>query len=332
MAGLAEQLAERLAERGVSPKGEEVREEETQVEGESQETLGEEADSRPGDDVEGESQDTLEMITDLAKYLDVEPETLYNLKVKPDNGDPITLGELKDKAQEYTRQREEWQAQLAQLEQERAQLFSGLQGVQQAGAQLSEEGSRAWQDMQMAEFQYNKIDWPELEKIDPGRAALERQKLLQQHASAKKRLERANAEHEQLIRSHQWQAKQYHDAELLKRIPQWKDPAIAEREIGEIVTWMRQTYNFNDHEIMSAVDWRMRDVLRKAHAFDAMNKKASGNGVAAKPMVLGRGSALGSKERDRKRVSELITKARSGSKQDKIEAAKAILDRSFAKR
>jgi hypothetical protein len=341
MEGLAEQVAERLAEQGMAPEqpdsGEQPDQEEqdTQpnIEGREADPQSEEATPEPDQQPDSESDDVgVEMLTDLAKILDVEPETLYNLKIKPDSGDAITIGEFKDKIQEIERREGELRDQYQRSEQERAQILGQMQQYQQPMQQLDQEGQEAQKELQLAEAEFQRINWEELEKIDAGRAALEQQKLLRRHAVARKKVDEARARTDQLRQHQMMQFKAAHDQELLKRIPEWRDQKVAEREVHGMVDWVRNNYQFSDQEIGQTIDWRHRDIIRKAYLYDQIRSSEQKLKSEA-PVKIGRGVKLPKRDHQADQVNELVQKAKQGgSREEKIAAASAILRQSFASR
>jgi len=171
-----ESLAERLAEKGmISPKdgqsasgfGGEVDPDQSPsgetdrgqpAVGESQNPAQLKEGESPGPSDEGENPDgqegqtsgesstevKIETIADLAGYLEVEPDFIYGLKIKlSESGEPVPLGEIKDKLQEYQRQAGDIEREKANLEAERQNWLQQFQQVQQYGGQLSGRGQQA---------------------------------------------------------------------------------------------------------------------------------------------------------------------------------------------
>jgi hypothetical protein len=93
---------------------------------------------------------------------------------------------------------------------------------------------------------------------------------------------------------------------------------------------MRSEYQFSDQEIQSAIDWRYRDILRKAHAYDRMKAEAGKPGKA--PIVISGRRNRNSQTAEERRYGEILAAAKkpNSSKEVKVAAAKAALERAFA--
>jgi len=326
----AELLAERLEEEAV------VGDEASDPSREGVTPVSEEAKEADGGDEGAEGQETeqstIELLTDLADELGVSPEDLYSLKVKPDNGDPMTIGELKDRVQQFQRQQQEYDTALAQAEEERRSYVERLQTITQQEEELSRRGKDAIMEMQLAEAQYKRINWDELEKLNPAQAVLEKQKLFQRHAVAEKELNEARAEAQEAMQKRFQEAKYFHDRKILQRVPEWKDPEKAKVEVEGIIRWAQSEYDFTDQELGGVIDWRYRDILRKARLYDSMKQEKEKIVSGNKPgLVINRGASTsprGSKDSQLKQKIEAAKKSRDPAA--KLAAARAVLDQSFA--
>lgn len=306
---------------------------------ESREAKPDEADPKPVDDTNDGDEEFVEYITDLAPHLELEPEQLYGLKMKLSDGeDPMTLGEVKDAIQEARRQKGEFteaQSRVSELEQALQQMQAAPQQPAQQQpdiASLDEQGQAAWREMVESQIDHERINWDELEKVDPGRAALEKQKILQRHSTAKKTVQEAQARMEQLRQQQFQQYKQQQDAELLKRIPEWgTDREAALSEVKNILEWAHGTYGINDQEMAGVIDWRQRDMMRKACLYDKLQQQRQEIERGAPKQIKG-GIRLRKSDVQQRKVGELVKKARGGARSDKIAAGRAVLDQAFAKR
>jgi hypothetical protein len=345
MEGLADRLAEKLSERS----GSEVESEENpdgyiegygeEIEGESEQNLDDEAESEGEGEQEGgdapviDPEAPLEKFVELAPLLGVDPEVLYSLKMGlSDTGEEITIGEAKDRLQQYQRTQAEVEQERQRLSYERNQLANHYQQLSQTESQLDAQGREAYAELMTAEAEFQRIDWKALENIDPGRAALEKQNLLQRHAQAKRALDEANQRSAQYAQQQYTQAKQYHDQMLLQKVKEWQDPKVANEQINELLGWAKSSYQFEDQELAGAVDWRHRDILRKAWLYDKMQQQ-KGQVQAKAPVTLKRGSAVAAKDTAQARLAETIKRAQKSRRpEDKIAAGRAILESAFASR
>jgi hypothetical protein len=352
-----ESLAERLAEKGmISPKdgqsasgfGGEVDPDQSPsgetdrgqpAVGESQNPAQLKEGESPGPSDEGENPDgqegqtsgesstevKIETIADLAGYLEVEPDFIYGLKIKlSESGEPVPLGEIKDKLQEYQRQAGDIEREKANLEAERQNWLQQLQQVQQYGGQLSEREQQAQAQMAAAKAEFDRINWDELEKLDPGRAALDQQKLLRKFNIAKHQLTEAQQERQQMQQGMFQQYKAEQDRLLLDRVPEWRDSDRAMKDIHGILSWMQERYRFTSDEINQAVDWRHRDVLRKAFLYDQMQgEKRRTLSKPPKPLRTTAGTRVNP---DRKaNLARVVQEAKRGNRDDKQAAATQVL-------
>lgn len=288
----------------------------------------------PGEDEDGGDEVTISSLTDLAGHLGIEPEQMYGLKIKLNgSGDEISLSDLKDRIQDATNQSNELKqarGRLLELENERNTVLAQMGQLRNQTMQLDEEGQSSWSDMKAIEYEYQRINWDKLEEVDPGRAALEKQKLLQRHAEAKSKVEQATSRFNEVRQQQMMQAKQYHDTELLKRVPEWADPEKAQQELTAIISWARKDYGITDQELSQAVDWRQRDILRKAFLYDEIQKEL-GALQAEPPKQIKGGITLRSSSKKATEVKNLVDRAKvSGNRRDKVAAAKALLDQQFA--
>lgn len=281
---------------------------------------------------EGEYTQLPEKFVDLAGVLGITPDDLYGLRMTlGESGEEISIGQAKDRLKVIDTERREIERAKAEVESQRQYLANQYQNLTQTSAFIDEESQAAFKDFVAAQNQLANTDWDGLGKIDAGRAALTRQKLYEAMNDAKVRYAEAQSKSQQL-QNYQWQeAKRFHDTKLLEKVEDWRDPKIANEQISGIVGWLNGDYGFTDQEISGAVDWRYRDIMRKAWLYDQGRKKAK-EITATPPRVLSKGITPAPVSADDK-VRALIKKARlSKTTQAKREAGRAILDSAFAKR
>jgi hypothetical protein len=347
MPGLTEVLAERLANNNIpldSIQLEEPDEAPAPASDES-ESSDNEAKAAEGAEVGGseaaegaeaetgatESEgDDIHSLVDLAKHLEVDPEFLYGLKIKlSDTGEEISIGKVKDKLQEAARLTGSITAEREALAEERTALANSVAQMRQVHNVANEAVEKARGEMFAIDSEFRRINWAELEKIDPGRAALEQTKFMQRYAAAKGEFEQAQGQQAQQFQQAIYLAKQHHDKLLLDAVPEWKDPERVSKDINDLVVWARSKYKFSDDELGQTLDWRHRDILRKAWLYDkaATERSAASSTPPMKPLK--KGVTL-KKPVDAAKVkeAELVSLAkRSGKTSDKVRAAAAILAR-----
>lgn len=320
----------------------EDRREDDALEGEAQSPEGDSAtNAESTEQPAGESPaaEEIRTIAELAKVLEVEPEFLYGLEFNlgemgPD-GQPvgIKLGELKDKLQGYERSRSEVERQREKLAAERQLLMRQAQEVFQGGQRLQQELIDARASIQAIVTQRDSIDWKEFERLDPGRAALERQRYAEalQNAGANyQRTQQALTQQSAVVEAN-YRAAQ--DQELLKAIPEWRDRETALKEANAIGEWAARKYGYTPEDLRYAVNWEHRDILRKAYLYDSLQAKAqeTQKHVQQAPRVLKPGAGIPRSQLQASKLNALKEQAqRTGKKSDQLAAARAILDKAFA--
>jgi hypothetical protein len=333
-------ISEQLLGGEATPQDE--RREDEVLEGEATSPEGDSAIDAEGADTpagENPAAEEIRTIAELAKVLEVEPEFLYGLEFNlgemgPD-GQPvgIKLGELKDKLQNYERSRGEIEQQREKLTHERQQLMQQARELFTGGQRLQQEMVDARARIQALVSQRDSIDWKEFERLDPGRAALERQRyseLLNEAGANYQRVQYTLAQQSQTVEAGYRQAQ---DQELLKAIPEWRNREVALKEANAIGEWAARKYGYTPNDLAYAVDWQHRDILRKAYLYDSLQAKTAETQqhVRQAPRVLKPGSGLPRAQLQTQKLTALKEQAqRTGKKSDQLAAARAILDRAFA--
>jgi hypothetical protein len=261
-----------------------------------------------------------------------DPEDIYGLTITLDTGDPVKLGEIKDKLQVYERERAhlaEQEQQLrsyAQQMQEQAQQFFSQRQADGAAAQ------EARKEMDLLEARYASVNWEELAKNDPGRAAYIQQQLAAEYAGAKLKYQEAQSKEQQAQQQYLDQERARHAQELLKAVPDWQDRTKLGAELPALQNYLGQW--FRPEELDSIYDWRAMVIARKAFLYDQSQQKAveATEKVKAAPKpVIRPGAPLLHGAAAQAREKALIKKAReSRSQADKDAAAVAVLTRAFA--
>lgn len=225
--------------------------------------------------------DEVQTLNELAEVIDVDLETLYKLKIPAT--DPrgqrteVSIGEVKDKLQDFLRVQEERQAfeiQRQTFETERQQAEQILvQRLQEADQFLS-----AFETQLNAEEQ--QIDWNSLRTNNPAEySALkaefaDRKEALRQHrtqmtAKASQAQEQAFLEQKQAMEQRLLQEHKL----LLQALPEWTDEKKASTEREQLKSYLKSE-GFSDQDIGTAADHRLIVMARKAMLFDQGTKKA----------------------------------------------------------
>lgn len=250
-------------------KTQETEEEETETEEDETEV---ETDSDKPREVEVE--DGLSL-TDLAKSLEVEPEFLYSIKIPmPDGIEPMTLSELKDS---YNRVRNESDESKAAIEKERADFIAyrdqELEMLQQH-MQLPQEIMAARSQAMAIAYNYENFDWDSLEKEDPGRAALEKQRIASAFQNAQQKATELERKYAEKVQGDVKKFQQGEYNNMLKFIPEWKNDETRIQEQGQMRAMLKE-YGYNDRDINMLSDHRAMRITRDLWKMKTGQKKAA---------------------------------------------------------
>lgn len=213
----------------------------------------------------------IESLSELAEAIEVDPEWLYGIKVPISDGrDPISLSELKDQYQEYSRVNDlKAQLELEQAEfQEKMKAREGeIESSLQQFQNMPQELMAAQAESMSLAYQYNNFDWATLEQENPGQAALAKQNLATAYQQSQEKVAQVQAkigsEVEQRFRQNADKEKRL----ALKHIPDWIDEDKRLSDQNKIKTMLKE-YGYSDDESGNIVDHR---ALRLA--YDLLNLK-----------------------------------------------------------
>jgi hypothetical protein len=212
-----------------------------------------EADDDLGDEDEEPAEDDDEVDDDEE---DDQPSTFT---VKVDGQDvEVTERELLDgysrtaswtrKSQALAEARREFEAERAEVQQERAQMAAALQTVEdRVRATLPEEPSP---ENAVAWIRYQQ-ELRKLEEVQRERTDLQQRMLLDQQ---RRKAEIVASETEK----------------LLQHIPEWQDREVMEKEKASLTTYAMGVLGFSVEDIEKVVDHRNLLLLRKAKAYDEL--------------------------------------------------------------
>lgn len=224
----------------------------------------------------------------LAAHLGVDPAELYNVAVPyTKNGEraEFTLGDIKDKFQAFEEANEIREQSSKQLEAYRAAEQRLATMIQEQTAQTAQY---VQQVEQMALAPFMNTDWNTLRVQNPGEFINKSQQLQQVQAQLAQMKQRAAESVNGMLEKHKEQQKALmvqrearEQQALLKAIPEWRDPKVADAERLELAEFMLSR-GYTVEEIEAVDDHRalllVRDALRVSKAKDA-------GSVAAKKVV-----------------------------------------------
>lgn len=226
----------------------------------------------------------------LAEHLGVDPADLYNIAVpytKDGEKHEFTLGDIKDKYQQFEEAqtvREQAQRQLDTYREAEQRYVTAIQEqTQQAAAYLQNVERLAMQPFQ-------NVNWAQLEISNPAehiRLSRAYQQTQAQLAQAKQAAAQNIAAQKQ-----QWDTQQQtiraerlarEQQALMKAIPEWRDPKVADAERLELSEFML-ALGYTADEINNVDDHRALLVVRDAMRF--RKAKTSGDAAAKKVVKL----------------------------------------------
>lgn len=215
-----------------------------------------------------EEDDDEEYDVDVSELEEVDDEeAYYTVKIDGEEKD-VSADELvksyqleqaaQKRMQEAAEIRKNSEAEVAALAQQREQYAQALQSLQ---AQLDSAGE------QPQEY------WDNLYTEDP----MEYMRQREAYRDRKEATEKVKAEQERLQQEQQQELMQQHQAHLaqqqevlLEALPEWKDPEVAQKEKGEIVSYAQRVLGFSEQEVSNIADARGVLAIRKAYLYDQL--------------------------------------------------------------
>ena len=229
----------------------------------------------------------------------------------------LTKAELKELAQQgfdYTQKTQALAEQRRYIEQQAQAVQQQAQFQAQFTDQLAQvkalEGQLA---------QWKQVNWAELAASDP----MQYLSLNHQYTEAKEAynnqiqtLNQARAQAEQAQQQHTAQRLQQEAQAMRQAIPDWKDQARANAEMGEVKQFLAKN-GFDDSEVASIIDHRHVVVARKAMLYDKLMAQGKQTVKTAPPPVAKPGSTA-KPNTDSKRHLDALKKTGKGEHAAKL--------------
>jgi len=309
---------------GQAPAGEEAEESDAPEQPEAEE------EAEPGAEETREVSNLLE----LAESLNLDLEKVYGLKVPiSDEGEPISLGDLKDNYQTYLqtvkRQKE--------VEDERQRLSTWRQEQEkQYQAHLGQAVGVLESQKKALETEYSSIDWKSLRESDPAEYAAQQSDFQSRWQSLQTTyfgLQQQEQQRQEKIRQEQqklFQEQMQQGAKILsEKIPEWSDKEIQKSEIQEIRA-LAGEYGYSEDELKYVVDPRWVLMWRRLMKLEKIQKQADKATKVVKklpPMRPPKGPTPPG-ETNKAKLKALREQARAGDENAAIAAIKMVLSRS----
>lgn len=269
----------------------------------------EDEETEVGEEPEAEETETGDEESDEATEEEAAPaaeefeEITHNGEVKK-----LSKSELKELAQQgfdYTQKTQ-------QLAEQRRQLDAMQQSFQQQ-AQIQAHLSDQLANVKAIEgqlAQWKQVNWTELAQTDP----MQYLTLNHQYSEAKEAynnqiqtLNYMQSQVQTLTTQQQAQRLQMEAQALKQAIPEWKDGAKAEADMGAVRSFLASN-GFNDAEIASVMDHRHVVVARKAMLYDQMMKNGKAKVASAPPVAKPGSTASKPTNTSKQKVAQALKK------------------------
>lgn len=333
--GINEQL-EQIAQGLVSP--EEPEEQETEDSGSEEfNALGE-----PGDDLEEETEgeegsveeEDLTYFNQLPEAIGLSTDEFYSLRLKLDNGEEMTLSEMKDHLQAEKSRREQFEQQEAALREREAELNQVQSDVPVMTAEIQKAQGQlfaieaAWNGLQQQQQQAEQAgDTEALTRVNSDML-----KLQQMYGQAQQALQQEQHKATQMQQKQLTEFIQKQQKALREKVPDWSKDTT-QSTIG----YLTKDVGLSEQELHQAYDHRFWLLANKARLWDEHNSKVSEARKSVKKgqlrAVPGRkGASSSSKAKQQEEVNKMINLARKNPrrKQDALDAlAKGMINGNF---
>ena len=218
-------------------------------------------------------------LEELAEALEVSPEELENtlrIRRKVDGEeDEVTLASLKKTSQiesalnkrleAVAHERKAYEAAQKETAEKRSEMDAMLKATEQ-----------------LLVADYQGVDWDELKKYDKEEYLIKERELTQRYQALLALKEQVKAKDEETAKKEQAQRQEAYDKHmrqeaenLMARLPEWKDRKVYEREIGDVVNYLKSEMNYGDDDVQKFTDHRAWVLAKKAMLFDQMATTAN---------------------------------------------------------
>lgn len=274
-----------------TPAEETVEETETTDNSTDTETEEESLEAAPeaeeGEDSTDKTTDTEEVEDDLVlrsfdelvenQEWDKEWTDSLTLNVKIDGEEkPVSITELRDNYQIQNAAEKRLNEAKEIKESAKAEVAQQQEAIQQnlvQAAAIIEQAEKALAG------DIEKTNFDELEKIDPGEAALQKQKFQERQQTLAALKQSALAQYQQAVSQNQEEAQQVlaqtlqeEGQKLIEKIPEWANEETAKAEKASVTNYL-MGLGFSEEEIAQAYDHRMIVLARKAMLHDDADSK-----------------------------------------------------------
>lgn len=265
-------------------------------------------------------EEDVDTLNNLAETLDVPVADLYALNVNLAEGDPMTLGGLKD-FYETNKDIDDQRQTLKQREEDLDTQASENEMV----PKISNELMQARAQVLSIQDQYNRTDWETLRQTDPGNYAALQQDFRTHFDVAKA----AEATANDTVNTHRKQAAQLQQERLFEAMPHLKDTKVRAQALTTVNTFAAK-YGFTAKEVDNIEDSRLIRLLIDASAFttakETVKAKMEDKTPLANKTAPGKSAPTSSMNR-KSTLKRLTERAKaSGDRRDQTSAVAALLN------
>ena len=311
-------LMKAFAEPQETEKQETAPTEQQEIEAQPVETLetqqAEQADPQP----ETEESEDISTLNHLAETLDIPIEDMYALNFNMPNGDPISLGGLKD----FYEQNSDLDTARQEIENERSQLKADKEKLGTAPP-LSVDHVNAVAAVKVVEQEYANLEASGLKQSDPGQYSVKALELQNRYNQANSVLQNIN----QIVNAKRVERLQAQQQELHKLSPELKDEPKRLEAVGR-VTNMFNHFGVNPEHIGVIEDPKAVHMLLEVSKLFEQKGNYKSKRVETAPKVLKPQAVKNSEAGKNASLKRLTEKARqSGERKDQVRAVSALLNR-----
>ena len=280
-------------------------------------------------EVEAEAEDVEVEEVDDEEFVDDEPEAeaepeeapaelTYKVRVGEEEVD-VPLSELTNsymrqsdytrKTQQVAEERKAAEAELASAQAERQRYAEQLAVVEQALTQ-QEPTQEYWDQL----YQQDTTEWTRQKELLRERKEALAQIQAEQQKVQQEQLQQLQAEAQKRLA--------YERERMTELIPEWIDPAVAQREKNEVVTYA-QRVGYSDEELANVSDARAVSLIRKAMLYDELmsKKPAAQKKVTKAPKMSKGGQPKGKAQVSRKRKQTALANISKSKGRASMDAA-----------
>ena len=273
-----------------------------------------EAEASP--EPEKEQEEDISTLNHLAETLDIPIEDMYALNFNMPNGDPVSLGALKD----FYESNSDLESARQEIENERSQLQADKDKLKEVPP-VSEEHVQALASVMAIQNEWNALENSGLRASNPGEYSAKAVELQNRYQQANGFLQNI----QQVIEAKRTEKLQQHQVELHKLQPDLKDEEKRQKAVKR-VSGMFEHYGVDPSYIGLIEDYKAVNMLLEMSKLFEQKGNYKNKRIDTSPRVLKPQAVRNSEAGKQASLKRLTEKARqSGQRRDQINAVSALL-------